>query len=294
MLANNGEKIDRMAGKENAFSKQIVQPLMRFVRLQSFSGRAFGAITYTAGFAAFVWNTYQNQLPGVVVPYDFWDSSNHLWGFWATRVYKLYLFSWLLPYIPQVHVGILLVVLKAVRRARLAGTLKLNPFCPDGVGGLGFIPPLVTSPILMALVMCSVALAGAFEVHRKLDVTPSIGLAVLLGLSLGAYFVPTMYLRRDIVALKRTTFEKLLELQQEQYARIVDGLDTDTETLSRANEALDYFEKVRERVEKIPTLPHLKRVLNVVGIAITPSALSICVSIYDRLNPILLHLPQKP
>ena len=120
-----------------------------------------GQTTVPKSLTAFIWNTYQNQLPGVIVPWDFWDTFNHLWGFWFTRIYKLYLFCWLLPYIALVHIAILMAVLRVVRRARLLGIVELQPFAADGVGGLGFIPPLVSSPVIVTLLLSTIAVAAA-------------------------------------------------------------------------------------------------------------------------------------
>lgn len=292
-LSDNEEKIDQIAGEDDALSKRVVHPLRRFLRLQTNSSRAVATLAYVVGFAAYVWNTYQNQLSGAL-PFDFWDSSHHFWGFWITRAYKLYLFCWLLPYVVLVHTGVLTVVLNTVRQARLSGRLKLRPFSADGVGGLGFIPPLVSTPVIVVLLMCSVAVAATIEVHRRFDVTPVIGLIVLFGLSFGAYVLPTLYLRSEILALKKVTLDKLWSLQEDQYVQIVDGNSADAECIARASGAIEYFEKVRRKVDSIPTYPHLRRVLNAMGIALTPSLLSFCFALYDRLSPILFHLPRRP
>jgi hypothetical protein len=286
-------KLRAIAQSSGGFATDIVKPLQRFVHLQDNDSRAFGTVFYCVGLAAFVWNTYQNQLPGIIIPCDFWDSKNYFWGFWVTRVYKLYLFGWFLPYIALIHTGILVVVLRFLRRARTAGKLKLLPFHPDGVGGLGFVPPLVTTPIIVALLISSVSLFSAFEVHRALDVTPLLGLTVVVGSAAVAYIVPIFFLRSDIVALKRELADKLTSLQQTYYSSIIERPNLDFETLRKGNEALDYFGKVIARVEGISNYPHLRRLLKFTALAVAPSVISIGLSVYDHLRAIMASLPKK-
>jgi hypothetical protein len=290
----NRARIRAVLKSEGGFTQQIVKPLQRFLRLQDADSKLVATIIYCVGLAAFVWNTYQNQLPGIVVPYDFWDSKNYSWGFWVTRVYKLYLFTWLLPYIALIHIGILVVVLRFVRRNRKAGKLTLLPFHPDGVGGLGFVPTLVTTPVIVTLLICSVSLFAAFEVHRALDVTPLLGLTVVVGSAAIAYVVPILFLRSDIVALKRDLADRLMSLQQAYYSSIIERPNLDFDTLRKGNEALDYFGKVSARVEAISNYPHLKRVLKFTGLALTPSIISICLSLYDHLSLIITSLSKRP
>jgi hypothetical protein len=284
-------KISAIANLNDKFSQAVVTPLLEFLRLRNNESRVIATIIYGAGLIAFVWNTYQNQLPGIIVPYDFWDSSNHFFGYWLTRVYKLYLFCWLLPYIALVHAAILIITLRLVRQARLAGRFKLDPFHPDGVGGLGFVPGLITTPIIVAVLMISLPTAAAFEVHRAADVTPLIGLTIMLAWTGIAYVVPILYLRADIVATKRATIKKLRQLQQACYFEIVKGNALDYEKVKDGNEALEYFEKVSNKVSSISNYPHLKRLIGYLGLALTPSAISFTV---NYIVPFIRPLLQKP
>jgi hypothetical protein len=235
-------------------SDLIISPVGRFLRLQGKESRVAATFIYCAGLSAFVWNTYQNQRPGIVVPYDFWDSKTYFWGFWFTRVYKLYLFAWLLPYLAMIQAAILVVTLRFVRRVRLSGRLKLLPFHSDGVGGLGFVASLVSTPVIVTLLIGSIPTAAAFEVHRAPDVTPLIGLSALVSWALLAYIVPIFFLRSDIVAMKRETFRRLTTLEQANYLQLIKENNLDFERLRRGNEALDYFDKVCGKVREIQTI----------------------------------------
>jgi hypothetical protein len=275
---------------DQVFTETVQPQLIRWMRLEGTLSVITASLFYTVGLAAFAWNSYQNQLPGVLLPYDFWDSSNHPWGYWVTRIYKLYLFGWLLPYMAFVHAGILTAVLTALRERRLAGTFVLQPFHHDGVGGLGFIPGLVTTPIVITLLIASVPVGAAFSVHRAFDVTPLMGAAIIVVCALLAYVIPILRLRTDIIAMKRTVVERIRQLQQSYYSRIVRDEEVQIDTLRQGNEALDYFEKVCMRIEGISNYPHLIRLLKYFGLALTPSFVSLGFKLYDKLSPILIPL----
>jgi len=265
----------------------LIAPVRMFLSLQGKGSRFAATVIYCIGLAAFVWNTYQNQKPGIIVPYDFWDSKNYLWGFWITRVYKLYLFGWLLPYIAMIQVAILVVILRVVRRARLSGKLKLLPFHPDRVGGLGFVASLISTPIIVTLVVGSLATATAFLIHRGADVTPLMALTILVTWGLVAYFVPIFFLRSDIAAIKREALEKLRGLQQENYSQIIKSHGHDVEMLGKGKEALDYFDKVCKDIQAISNYPHLKRLLSFSGLSMVPSIIPLAIKAYQSLAPLI-------
>ncbi len=264
-----------------SFSKEVINPVLQFLNLESWESRFVASVLYCAGIAAFVWNTYQNQRPGIIVPYDFWDSKTFVFGFWVTRVYKLYLFGWFLPYIALIHVAILVVVLRLIRRARLQGRLKLVPFHQDGIGGLGFVPGLVTTPIIVTVLVGGITTAAAFEVHRTAAVTPMIGLIINIGGAVLAYGLPIFALRSDIVAVKREMIGRIKTLQQEYYTKIIEQRHLDPKTVHNGKEAQDYFEKVCTVVESISHFPHLKRIVGFVGFAMTPSFISLGFKVYE-------------
>jgi hypothetical protein len=274
--------------------QEVVQPLVRFMSVEDVASRALATLFYCVGIFAFIWNTFQNQRPGIVLPYDFWDSSNHFWGFWMTRVYKLYLFGWLLPYLGLLYFGIVIVVLRMIRRARLAGIIELEPFHPDGAGGLGFVPPLITTPIIIALLLGSFSTAAALEVHQSADITPIIGALIVVGGMLLAYVAPAIYFRTDILALKKQSMDRIRQMQQSYYGAVMDSRGRDRETLHRANEAVDYFDKVNAKIQSIPDLPHFSRLIRFAGLALTPSALSIAFKLLDNIPSFIRALPRTP
>jgi hypothetical protein len=266
--------------------------IRQFLSWQDRESRLVATLIYCTGLAAFVWNTYQNQRPGVVVPFDFWDSSNYFWGFWFTRIYKFYLFVLLLPYIAMIHVAILFVTLRFIRRARVSGRLVLLPFHPDGVGGLDFVSSLISTPIIITLIVGSFSTAAAFLVHRAPDVTPLIGLSILIIWAVIAYFVPILFLRSDIIAMKREVLKKLRSLEQTTYSQIIESQGINLEMLGKGKEALGYFDNVCEKIQKISNYPHIKRLVGSLGFAVTTSTVSLAFKLVD-VAPVIDRLFKK-
>ena len=293
-LIKAGPRLREVAKSKDKFSQLVTVPLISFLHLEDRESKFAASFIYCAGLAAFVWTTYQNSHPGVIVPYDFWDSKNFIFGFWLTRVYKLYMLVWFLPYIGLVHVAVLVIVLRIIRRARVSGKLKLTPFHHDGVTGLGFVPGLITTPIIVTVLISSLSTAAAFEVHRAADITPIMGLTVIILATAIGYVIPMLVLRTDIVAMKQEAIAKLRLLQQAYYSNIIDSGNVDFEKARNGNEALDYFEKVCARIQAISNYPHLKRLVGYTTLAITPSIATLIIKSLIDFAPIISPFLKKP
>lgn len=286
------EKLDSPLGSD--FSEVIACQLSTCVSLHNRTGKLIASTCYIIGFAAFVWNSYQNQLPNVIVPFDFWDSINHPWGYWVTRGYKFYLYVWLLPYIGFIHIALLSCLLQIIRKRRIHGYIKLQPFHPDNAGGFGFLPGLITTPIIVTLLICSFPLAGAFKVHQAFDITPMIGAGIVCFGAFIAYIIPILYLRKDIIALKNNTLEKIRVLQQKHYISIIEEEEINIEALKRGGEAIDYFDKICKRLDSISNYPHFVRLLRYIGLAMSPSFFLLALKLYQTFGSALIPLLKNP
>lgn len=267
-----------------SFSHRVTAPVLEFTGLRTYRSKLFATAFYLFGFAAFVWNTYQNQLPNAIGALDFWDSSRHPFGYWSTRAYKLYLYVWVLPFLALVHAAILSVVLDIIRDAKAVGRLKLIPFDPDGVGGLGFVPSIVSTPIAYVLVVAAFPLGGAFWVHKALAVTPLIGLVAVLGAAMIAYGLPIYSLRSVLIDLKRETISKLRAAQQGFFDQVVDDQKQARDLIKENVESVERIEQLCARVNAISNYPHLHKLIRVAGLAATPSAVSMAIKAVEAWN----------
>ncbi|HXT68429.1 MAG TPA: hypothetical protein VN700_01635 [Vicinamibacterales bacterium] len=278
---------------DQSFLRHLLPKVHAFVGLKTAEGRGWATVFYLAGLVNFIWNTYQNQQPGRLLPYDFWDSTTFPVCFWLTRFYKFYLFVWLLPYVALVHTGIVLSVLRSIRSARVSGRLELAPFHPDGVGGLGFAPDLISRPLVSSLLVAGVGTLGAFLVHRSLDVTPVLGAIAVVASVLVAYGLPIARLRRDLMALKKRSIAVLRLKQQEQYSRAIGSLSSGADDLGQANETIEYLDRLCDRIGTISHYPHLRWVLGSATVALLPTLFSGFLRIVEVVNPLLDRLQQS-
>ena len=275
-------------------SNLIVPAVREFLKLKHRWSRLAAAVVYLVGVAAWVFNSIQNQFPNVMVPYDFWDSSTYVFGYGVTRIYKGYLLMVLIPYLALVYTAILVAMLGVVREARLSGKLKLLPFHPDKVGGLNVVASLISKPIILTLVVGAGTTAGAFAVHRAMDVTPTGGLITLLGWALLTYLIPILVLRTDIVAMKRDLITRIRQTQQSKYSSVLEGTPVEFKVLEEEHEAFEYFDLVCSKIESISTVPHWKRLFAFIGLAATPSLITFVLKNALTLAPITSRALGQP
>lgn len=261
-------------GNGFSFRREISEPLSRFATLQGLDSRTTASLFFVVGIIAFVWNSYQNQRPDIFLPHDVWDSATFPLSYWLTRLYKVYLYCWFLPYAALLHAGVLWTVLRVIRRARVEERLVLLPFHRDRSGGLGFIPSLVTSPIVSTLLLTSIATGAAFWVHKAFDFTPMIGIAlVAFGASVG-YVLPMTYLRSDIVAVKARATDILRARQQTAFAQLMEPSGCDPASVRTASETVSQIDGLCDRITRISNYPHLGRFAGSAGLAMMPAILS--------------------
>lgn len=274
-------------------SDLIIPSVEEFLRLKSRGSQLAATLFTCVGLVAWGLNTYQNQFPRIIVPYDFWDSTTFIWCYALTRIYKLYIFVVLLPYLAIIHTGVLVATLQLIRRSRISGKLKLLPFHSDGLGGFGFIAGVVSKPITLTLLIGALTTTGAFIIHRAANITPVVGLLILLVWAFLTYIIPILFLRTDIVAFKREMVKKLRSVQQRSYSSLFETDSSEYRLIRKEKDALEYFDLVCARVQSISNYPHWKRLIGFVGLAVTPSVFSLLFNTFG-LFPALSRLLGKP
>lgn len=286
LLQNRGD-LQAIGAIDGSMIREIVEPTLKFTRLQTHNGTVTALVFHSIGLTAFVWNTYQNQFPTVILPYDFWDSKNFFWGFWVTRALKLYLFFWLFPYIALANCAILSSSLNQIRVARSEGRLKLLPYHCDGAGGLGFFPFLVTRPLIVGAFFGSISLASAFYVHQAVDVTPVMGFIILIAIVFVAYAIPIVALRKEIILTKQSMIERLRLSQQTAFSDIYDRLSPDLMSLKETDETIKCLDNFCQSINLITNYPHLKRFITWLTFATMPAVYSLLCKIFNSLIPII-------
>lgn len=257
-------------GQSVQFASGLYRPLLNFVGLNTDPSRRLFSLLFTAGFAGFAWNTYQNLHPGELAPLDFWDSVNFLWGYLGTRIYKFYIDALLLPSVIHIFAGIVWQQSRFFQGLVKSEAVRLLPFCSDRCGGMGFLADLILAPTIVALAASGLAFFGVVYTHRMLDLSTGMGVVVQLGVLTAFYIVPTNLIRSAIVKLKSREVSRIYAKQEAYYEEMLLGR-LRGETLRTAYDHTKYFDDVVGKIDRVPKWPHLVRVFGTLGVTLTPA-----------------------
>jgi hypothetical protein len=214
------------------------------------------------GLISFAWNSYQNQEPLRFLGFDFWDSSFHFFGYWATRLYKFYLWTLFLPAVGHALFGLFLVFAKLLSRARTENALVLRPYDGDSSGGVTALTSPLVRPISAVFFVCGLGAFSALAIHRELDLTPMIGLTLLaffLSSGLLSYLIP---LSRAVQAEKRRQISEISERQGTLLKKIADMHSTPAIT-STVIATIEALESVKHTIRSLPNCPGIPSVTGV-------------------------------
>ncbi len=246
------------------------------------AGRVIFVLLITIGLGCFVWNSFQNQDPYRLVGFDFWDSINHVFGYWITRVYKFYLWVLFFPSIVHMHISLLLTLNKLLKDAIEENFFSLKPFHQDEYGGVGKIIKTAIDPCIPVLLLASLSVLSALLIHRQLSVTPIVGICVLSALFVVVYLIPAVTLRKIIQSEKK---RQLTEVTQTQNAFFYKLSDTnESGSLFRNLETINGLAPIYKQIKSISSWPYLNSVIKVVGIINLPILMNIAKTLWPILT----------
>jgi hypothetical protein len=278
-ILNRGVKFD--------FRKEIFDQTVAFIGLATPTSRAYFSFIFCIWFSGFAWNTYQNLLPNIVIPLDFWDSIHFIYGYIGTRIYKFYTHALLAPSLIHIFSVIIWFNISALRRLMARKEIHLVPFSADRCGGIGFVSDLILTPVMTAALISGLAFFGTAYTHKHVDVSTIQGTAAAASIVFGFYVLPTLFIRTTIKRLKLEEIERLHGAQERYY----EGIATNSlhgDELREAHEYLKYFDEVVHKIDNIPNWPHLVKVFSVLGIALTPSLISNAINIVGMISRLQL------
>jgi hypothetical protein len=230
----------------------------------------FGRISYGSltalGFGIFVWNCYQNQLPLRFLGFDFWDSAYHPFGYWSTRIYKFYVAALLAPAIVHIQIALVITIRRILLYAARNGELKLEPYHPDGCGGVRLFIDNVLNPMVPILFTASAMTFAAFFVHKKYDITTVGGLLLTCALFLLIYLVPAVALRKAIVLEKKRQLSDIARRQGKFYSSLMLP-DPEVASVKSIVDDLDSLSDVGKHIILVPNWPQFQRALKIASLA---------------------------
>ncbi|HEY0312289.1 MAG TPA: hypothetical protein VGC56_07305 [Allosphingosinicella sp.] len=265
----NYRRLSRVSG-DLGFQKDLLEPLISFIAIETERSRVLYSTLFTFGFAAFAWTMFQNLWPGKLAPHDFWDSIHYTRGYTGACVYKFYMHTLLIPSVLHIFFGVVWFhasFLKGLVRRRC---IRILPFATDRCGGIAFLSELILSPAITALGLSGLAFFGVVYTHRQVDASTLIGVLAQSAVLILFYAIPTVLLRGAITRLKSDEIAEIKERQRSYYAEICAGKLRGA-ALRDAHAYTTYFDDVVKKVEKIPRWPHLYRIFGTFGATLTPA-----------------------
>lgn len=154
----------------------------------------------SVGIAAVMANAASTRYPEFIYGQDVFDSSRHVYGYIAGRMFLAYYWIYLLPYAAYVIYVAVATTVEIVSHVKHGAEYDLRCFASDGCGGFKDLGQLmmITVYMYMPIVIVIVALS---HTHRNFYPTLALsaGLAVVIPAQL---FLPFLQLHRLLKSLK--------------------------------------------------------------------------------------------
>ncbi len=242
------------------------------------AGKVIYSFLITVGLGCFVWNSFQNQDPYRIVGFDFWDSINHVFGYWITRVYKFYLWVLFFPSIVHMHISLLLTLNKLLKDAIKENFFSLKPFHQDEYGGVGKIIKTAIDPWIPVLLIASLSVLSALLIHKQLSVTPIVGICLLSALFVVIYLIPAITLRKIIQSEKKRQLNEVTQTQNAFFYKLSDT--NESGSLSKNLEAINGLAPIYKQVKSISSWPYYTSVLKIIGLINIPTIIGISKAVW--------------
>lgn len=229
-----------------------------------------GSFTYnilvSIGIAAFAWNSIANQDPIRFAGFDFWDSMNHPYGYAATRVYKFYMWTFFFPALIHLELMMLICFRRLVVDAADSRGLVLEPFHPDGCGGVRKFMDTVLIPLIPPLAVSSLLAVSAVSIHRKVDFTTVGALGLVCVTFLVLYLTLATALRRAIIIEKDRQLKAISDIQNAQFFELI-GVMTEAAKSEEVGKTIASLADLSKYVRGLPNWPQLHFVVKAVSLA---------------------------
>jgi hypothetical protein len=256
--------LSREDGQESFRARS--EGLERHLGRETNASRALYIVLILLGFLCVAWNSIQNQRPLEFLGFDFWDSSNHAWGYWLSRVAKTYLWMLFFPAIIHCQAGILLAASGVIRDAAQRGVLRVQLFHSDGCGGFRGLIQMVLGSLSPFLLVATLLALGTFAVNGKLDVTTVGGLLLAVAVFLVLYAIPAARLRQAIRKAKGHRRDEISRAQDMWFSVLLASTMA-TQAQKDAASLIDSLGLLSARVAAVPDWPQGRTVVRLVGLA---------------------------
>lgn len=253
---------------------KVVNDFSDFICLKTALSKIIFSNLMAIGIICFAWNSFQNQRPIQFLGFDFWDSSNHLYGYLISRFYKLYLWVGVLPASSHIIIGFILLTQKMIKTARELNLIELKPYHQDGAGGSKIYVDTIIKPLSMPLICIIMLSFVVIIIHQKLDITVIMNLNFIALIFLLLYLIPILTLRKVIYEEKNKQLRKI-NLYQEEILKEFYKCDKTEKHKKEYVELLNELNSLLLKIKSVSTIPSLKYVVKIITIINSPTLLNL-------------------
>lgn len=214
------------------------------------STSVFFAITRTVGFLCFVGNTLQNAHIFNHLPFDFWDSINYPISYGVTRLYKFYLFAYLIPII-VIYIYVLLKAIseliilddKDIKEYPALNDKHLNSLCNMGLNVLLIlIIPFIISSIIVYLT------------HDRFDPTTITTFIVAFTCTVGSMLMYMLMVKNFYISMAKYSQKNIQTIDYQlakihKYILFTNFCGQNSAKLDACLKKEEYLYQIKERIE---------------------------------------------
>ncbi len=234
------------------------------------------------GFCCFVGNSLQNAKIINPLPFDYWDSTNYIISYIASRVHKLYLFAYFIPCVltyvftlTQTISDHLIINENEMEDYPIKKYEQLNMLCNFGLN------ILLTLTLPFILLSC-----GVYFVHERLDITSTTTIIISIVSTLtcfGLYLLLIKKFYASITIYKKRHIEQINSQLSEihRYILSVQYDENRCEKLEVYLKKEEYLLQIKEKIEKINKFPHF---IKAIFTSISPFIPTLLHNIFQLLN----------
>ena len=229
----------------------------------------------TVGFIGFTWNSYQNQFPIKFLGFDFWDSINHTWGYWITRLYKFYLWVVLFPTLAHLQIFVLFTIRNFLINASMSENFFILAYHPDGCGGVRVFIDTSIRPIIPIMAIISILTLNVVLIHQKFDPTTLLGLLTTIIIFIAVYLIPASALRKTMIMEKKKKISKIIKFQDSLLADIFSKKKAIS--IKKNVEDINGLINISKHIKSLPNWPHFRFIIKFLSFIISPTFISILI-----------------
>lgn len=219
-------------------------------------------LSIAIGFCFFVGNSLQNAKIINPLPFDYWDSTNYIVSYIASRIHKLYLFVYFIP-CTLIYV---FVLIKAISELLVINENEMREYPIKKYEQLNILCNFGLNILLTLIIPFVFLLCGVYFVHARFDIT-SITTIIISMVSAFIYFgMYILLIKRfyaSITIYKKRHMEQINTQLSEIHRYILSAKleENDSNKLEVYLKKEEYLIQAKKDIEKINKFPHIIKVI---------------------------------